>query len=125
MKRILILAIRPGILLGLGLLLLHFTSQAQLLLGIPYVRQDDAPLLKKKVATAKSINEKAAGLIQLGSLYFHDPYPHEKNLNSALQLAKEASELSLSAGFTKLYNDAQFLIANIYLRKYLPDSAAA
>jgi tetratricopeptide (TPR) repeat protein len=41
-----------------------------------------------------------------------------------MKLANEASEISSTAGLTKFYNDAQFLIASIYLRKYLPDSAA-
>ena len=124
MKRIFIQAIRPIMLLGFGLLLQHFTSQAQLLQGITYVRQDEAPLLKRTIATNKSTNEKVTALIRLGSLYFHDPYPHLRNLKLAMQLANEASEISLTAGLTKSYNDAQFLIANIYLRKYLPDSAS-
>ena len=124
MKRIFIQAIRPIMLLVFGLLLQHFPSQAQLLQGVAYVRQDEAPLLKRIISTTKSTNEKVTALIRLGSLYFHDPYPHLRNLNLAMQLANEASETSLIAGSTKSYNDAQFLIANIYLRKYLPDSAA-
>ncbi|HEX7902455.1 MAG TPA: histidine kinase dimerization/phosphoacceptor domain -containing protein [Chitinophagaceae bacterium] len=124
MKRVLIQATRPMLLVGFGLLLQHFTSQAQLLQGIAYVRQDEAPSLKRIIATTKSTNEKVTALIRLGSLYFHDPYPHLPNLNSAMQLANEASKISSAAGFTKFYNDAQFLIANIYLRKYWPDSAA-
>jgi hypothetical protein len=111
-------------LLGFALLLQHFTSQAQLLQGIAYVRQDEAPSLKRIIAITKSTNEKVIALIRLGSLYFHDPYPHVANLHSAMQLANEASQISSRAGLTKFYNDAQFLIANIYLRKYWPDSAA-
>ena len=124
MTRILIQDIRPVILLGFCLLLQHFTCHAQLLQGIAFVPHDEASPLKKIIATTKSTNEKVTALIRLGSLYFHDPYPHLTNLNSAMQLATEASEISSTAGLTKFYNDAQFLIANIYLRKYLPDSAA-
>jgi hypothetical protein len=124
MKRILIRAIRKLNLLGFGLLLQHFTCQAQLLQGITYVRQGEATSLKRLIATTKSTSEKVTALIRLGSLYFHDPYPHFTNLNSAMQLAREASMLSSMARLKKSYNDAQFLIANIYLRKYLPDSAA-
>src|SRR5688572_5031396 len=124
MTRILIQEIRKFILLGFGLLLQHFTCQAQLLQGITYVREEEAPSLKRIIATNKSTNEKVAALIRLSSLYFHDPYPHLTNLNSAMKLANEASEISSRAGLTKFYNDAQFIIANIYLRKYLPDSAA-
>jgi two-component sensor histidine kinase len=112
------------ILLGFGLLLQHFTCQAQLLQGITYVSRQEEPALKKIIATTKSSSEKVTALIRLGSLYFHDPYPHFTNLNSAMQLASEASMISSKASLTKSYNDAQFLIANIYLRKYLPDSAA-
>ena len=110
--------------LGFGLLLQHFTSQAQLLQGVAYIRQDEAPSLKRIIHTTKSTNEKVTALIRLGSLYFHDPYPHLRNLSLAMQLANEASEISFTAGLTKSYNDAQFFVANIYLRKYLPDSAA-
>jgi len=124
MTRILIQEIRKFILLGFGLLLQHFTCQAPLLQGITYVREEEAPSLKRIISTNKSTNEKVAALIRLSSLYFHDPYPHLMNLNSAMKLANEASEISSRAGLTKFYNDAQFLIANIYLRKYLPDSAA-
>jgi two-component sensor histidine kinase len=124
MTRIFIQIIRPVALLVVGLLLHNFTCQAQLLQGIAYVHQDEAPSLKKIIATTRSANEKVAALIRLGSLYFHDPYPHERNLASAMQLANEASEISSTAGLIKHYNDARFLIANIYLRKYLPDSAA-
>ena len=106
------------------LLLQHFASQAQLLQGIHYVHEKEAPSLKRIIATTRSTEEKAMALIRLGSLYFHDPYPHLRNLNLATQLATEASEISAKAGLTKSYNDAQFLIANIHLRKYLPDSAA-
>ena len=113
MKRILFQVIRPVLLLGFGLLFQHFTSYAQLLQGIAYVREDEMPSLKKVIATAKSTNEKVAALIRLSSLYFHDPYPQSKNLNSAMELANEASEISSTAGLTKSYNDAQFLIANI------------
>ncbi|MCW3109277.1 MAG: hypothetical protein JWQ09_3783 [Segetibacter sp.] len=124
MRLILIQAIRPIILLGFGLLLQHFTCQAQLLQGITYVHQEEAPSLRKIVASTKSTSEKVTALIRLSSLYFHDPYPRLTNLNSAMQLANEASVISSKARLTKSYNDAQFLIANIYLRKYLPDSAA-
>ena len=102
MTRILMQEIRKIILLGFGLLLQHFTCQAQLLQGITYVRQEDAPALKKIIATTKSTSEKVTALIRLGSLYFHDPYPHFTNLNSAMQLANEASEISSTSRIDKI-----------------------
>lgn len=124
MTRILIQAERKIILLGFGLLLQHFTSEAQLLQGIQYVHHEEAPALKQIISTTKSTSERVNALIRLGALYFHDPYPHFKNLNLAMDLASEASMLSSKAGLTKSYNDAQFLTANVYLRKFWPDSAA-
>ncbi len=124
MKRIIIQVMRYIILLNCSLLLQHFACQAQLLQGIDYVRREEVPSLKKIITTESSAGKKVTALIRLGSLYFHDPYPHLKNLNLAVQLANEASEISSRAGLTKFYNDAQFLIANIYLRKFQPDSAA-
>src|SRR4030095_13910193 len=124
MTRILIQATRNIILLGLTMLLQRFTSQAQLLQGIEYVGQKEASSLKKIIDNGKSTTEKVGALIRLSSLYFHDPYPHNSNLNSAMQLANEAREIGLKAGLTKSYNDAQLLIANIYLREYLLDSAS-
>src|SRR5215471_2924120 len=98
------------ILLGLSLLIQHFICQGQFLQGIPFVRQDEGPSLKRIIATTKSTNEKVATLIRLGSLYFHDPYPHLTNLNLAMQMATDAAASSSDG---KSYNDAQFLIANI------------
>src|SRR5215813_13918925 len=121
MKRILTQATRNIILLGFTLLLQCFTLKAQLLQGIEYVRQEDASTLKRIIANTKSTTEKVTTLIRLGSLYFHNPYPHISNLNSAMQLANEASEISSKNRLPKSYNDAQFLIANIYLREYLLD----
>ena len=124
MTRILIQAMRHAILFIPGLLLQHFTCSAQLLHGISYVRPEEATSLKRLISYTKPAPEKVDALLRLGALYFHDPYPHSTNLALAMQLANEASVISLRAGLIKSYNEAQFLIANVYLRKYLPDSAA-
>jgi two-component sensor histidine kinase len=124
MTRIIIQAIRNIILFGFALAFDPLTSSAQVLIGIEYVQPDQALSLKKIISNTKAASERVTAQIRLGSLYFHDPYPQIKNLNSAMQLAIEAREISSKTGFTKSYNDAQFLIANIYLRKHLPDSAA-
>jgi len=125
MRGIYLRVTRYNVLLGLSILVQHFTSKAQLLHGIPYVRQEQIFSLNKTIESTKSASEKVNALILLGAYYFHNPYPRSINLNSAIRFASEAASLSKKTGLTKSYNDARFLIAYTYLRKNMLDSTAS
>lgn len=123
MKEINFRAMRCNLFVALIMLFQHLPSNAQLLHGIPYIKHEQIPSLKKIIHSSTSIHEKVTALTLLSAHYFHNPYPRSKNLNSALRLANEAATISKKAGLTKSYNDAQFLIAYAYLRKKHLDSA--
>ncbi|GGB04196.1 histidine kinase dimerization/phosphoacceptor domain -containing protein [Puia dinghuensis] len=108
---------------GLLLVLQGTVCRSQLLQGIEPVPRDRAPSLEKTIKSSHSDAEKVTALLQLGTIYFNTPYPRTFNLNSAMQLAREAASLSLRSGLTRSYNEAQLLISFIYLRKNIPDSA--
>ena len=124
MKKIYILITKSISLIGL-FVFIQITCRAQFIENIPYVKQVPVSLLKKTITTSRSTSEKIYASLLLGTFYFHNPYPRFSNLNTALQLANEAAILSIKTGLIKSYNDAQLLIACIYLRKHLQDSAVA
>ena len=124
MKKIYILIRQLTPLIGF-FVFLQITCKAQFIQSIPYVKEVPVSLLKKTISNTRSISEKINAYILLSTYYFHNPYPRTANLNTALQFANEAATLSAKAGSKKLYNDAQLLLACIYLRKHYQDSAIA
>jgi two-component system, sensor histidine kinase PdtaS len=101
----------------------HFAGRSQIIESILPIQQTDISTLEKIVSNPGSILEKADALNLLAVYYLEKPYPRSSNLNKALQIARKSTELSERTGLTKSYNDAQFLIACVYLRKQQRDSA--
>jgi two-component system, sensor histidine kinase PdtaS len=124
MKKICFLALQRFGLFGLCLFI-QITCKAQVIQSIPYVHWTDVSFIKKTISDSRSTSEKIAALALLSTYYFHNPYPRSENLDTALRLAKEAVTLSRNTGSIKSYNDAQLLVACIYLRKHQQDSAVA
>jgi hypothetical protein len=80
-------------------------------------------VLKNNLANAKSEDSRIFTLIQLGTLYCNSPYPRDSNLKAALYMGRQARQISLRFNSVKGYNDAQLLIAFIFLRREQIDSA--
>jgi two-component sensor histidine kinase len=111
------------LLTSLLLVLLGTTGESQVLQGIEPVPRDRLPALEKSIGSSQSDAQKVTALLQLGTIYYTAPYPHNANLHSAMRLAREAASLSSRSGLNGSYNEAQLLIAFIYLRENQIDSA--
>ena len=74
--------------------------------------------LIERYADAKSDEDKARALLSLDSFYLYYKDDNIAVWDSAVLMAKQASNLCLAAKFTQGYIDAQFLLANAYAEKH-------
>lgn len=73
--------------------------------------------LTERYAAAKDDISKTQALLSLDSFYLYYRDDSKVILDSAVLMAKQASDLSLQANFKQGYIDAQFLLANAYAEK--------
>ncbi|MEP6748858.1 MAG: histidine kinase dimerization/phosphoacceptor domain -containing protein [Bacteroidota bacterium] len=79
--------------------------------------------LAERYADAKGEIDRTRALLSLDSFYLYYSDDTEVIWDSAVVMAKQASDLSLHAKFKQGYIDAQFLLANAYAEKHDIESA--